>query len=103
MKQRRYRVIILTDFPSPFLVTKKKIIGNQPELLVYDVLKETFWSSASCLLFGRKKAFANFAPPLCFFCKFAELFAQGTEDTELTLTREGDYVGSTDDFVEVIT
>ena len=68
MKQRRYRVIILTDFPSPFLVTKKKIIGNQPELLVYDVLKETFWSSASCLLFGRKKAFANFAPPLCFFC-----------------------------------
>ena len=30
-----------------------------------------------------------------------ELFVQGTEDTELTLTREGDYVGSTDDFVEV--
>ena len=50
-----------------------------------------------------KKAFANFAPPLCFFFVFAELFAQGTEDTELTLTREGDYVGSTDDFVEVRT
>ena len=28
--------------------------------------------------------------------------AQGTEDTELTLTREGDYVGSTDDNVEEI-
>ena len=39
----------------------------------------------------------------CVFFVFAELFAQGTEDTELTLTREGDYVGSTDDFVEVIT
>ena len=25
---------------------------------------------------------------------------QGTEDTELTLTREGDYIGSTDDNVE---
>ena len=34
---------------------------------------------------------------------FIELFVQGTEDTELTLTREGDYVGSTDDFVEVST
>ena len=32
-----------------------------------------------------------------------ELFVQGTEDTELTLTREGDYVGSTDDFAEVST
>ena len=29
-------------------------------------------------------------------------FAQGTEDTELTLTREGDYIGSTDDNVEEI-
>ena len=48
-----------------------------------------------------KKAFENFAP--VFFFVFAELFAQGTEDTELTLTREGDYVGSTDDFVEVRT
>ena len=28
--------------------------------------------------------------------------AQGTEDTELTLTREGDYIGSTDDNVEEI-
>ena len=27
---------------------------------------------------------------------------QGTEDTELTLTREGDYIGSTDDNVEEI-
>ena len=27
---------------------------------------------------------------------------QGTEDTELTLTREGDYIGSTDDIVEAI-
>ena len=34
---------------------------------------------------------------------FIELFVQGTEDTELTLTREGDYVGSTDDFAEVST
>ena len=103
MKQRRYRVIILTDFPSPFLVTKKKIIGNQPELLVHDLLKETFWSSASCLLFGRKKGVCKFCTTPVFFFVFAELFAQGTEDTELTLTREGDYVGSTDDFVEVIT
>ena len=103
MKQRRYRVIILTDFPSPFLVTKKKIIGNQPELLVHDLLKETFWSSASCLLFGRKKGVCKFCTTPVFFCVFTELFAQGTEDTELTLTREGDYVGSTDDFVEVIT
>ena len=42
-----------------------------------------------------------------FFSKvtssFIELFVQGTEDTELTLTREGDYVGSTDDFAEVST
>ena len=28
--------------------------------------------------------------------------AQGTEDTELTLTREGDYIGSMDDNVEEI-
>ena len=34
---------------------------------------------------------------------FIELFVQGTEDTELTLTREGNYVGSTDDFAEVST
>ena len=27
---------------------------------------------------------------------------QGTEDTELTLTREGDYIGSTDNIVEAI-
>ena len=51
-----------------------------------------------------KKAFA---PHLFLFSKvtssFIELFVQGTEDTELTLTREGDYVGSTDDFVEVKT
>ena len=50
-----------------------------------------------------KKAFAH----LFLFSKvtssFIELFVQGTEDTELTLTREGDYVGSTDDFVEVST
>ena len=47
------------------------------------------------------------APHLFLFSKvtssFIELFVQGTEDTELTLTREGDYVGSTDDFVEVKT
>ena len=29
-------------------------------------------------------------------------FCQGTEDTELTLTREGDFVGSEDDNVEEI-
>ena len=47
-----------------------------------------------------------FAPHLCFSkvtSSFIELFVQGTEDTELTLTREGDYVGSTDDFAEVST
>ena len=51
-----------------------------------------------------KKAFA---PHLFLSSKVTssliELFVQGTEDTELTLTREGDYVGSTDDFVEVKT
>ena len=48
-----------------------------------------------------------FAPHLFLSSKVTssliELFVQGTEDTELTLTREGDYVGSTDDFVEVRT
>ena len=29
-------------------------------------------------------------------------YVQGTEDTELTLTREGDYIGSTDDIVEAL-
>ena len=32
----------------------------------------------------------------------ASLSLQGTEDTELTLTREGDFIGSTDDNVEEI-
>ena len=60
----------------------------------------------SCKLFTFRKKKA-FAPHLFFFSKvtssFIELFVQGTEDTELTLTREGDYVGSTDDFAEVST
>ena len=89
--------------PSPFSESKKKIIGNQPELLVHELLKETFWSAARCLLFSKKKVFA---PHQCFSkvtSSFIELFVQGTEDTELTLTREGDYVGSTDDFAEVST
>ena len=43
----------LNRLPLPVFSNQKKIIGNQPELLVHELLKETFWSSESCLHFGR--------------------------------------------------
>ena len=36
------------------------------------------------------------------WCLHDVFLIQGTEDTELTLTREGDFIGSTDDNVEEI-
>ena len=40
--------------------------------------------------------------PVFVFDTLWHNFSQGTEDTELTLTREGDFIGSEDDNVEEI-
>ena len=65
-KNEATKVNCLNRLPLPVFSNQKKIIGNQPELLVHELLKETFWSSVVYFLV-EKKAFANFAPPLCFF------------------------------------
>ena len=57
----------------------------------------------------QQRFFVSVYLQICFSFKFnflSNLFVsnclQGTEDTELTLTREGDFVGSEDDNVEEI-
>ena len=57
-------------------------------------------SLSLCLTTRRRMKRQRWNPPSFWFMLIP--WAQGTEDTELTLTREGDYIVSTDDNVEEI-